>query len=64
LSARMGCIFSSGSWPFVKSTCTAVNFFGLLSFGLFYFSWPFFLNPNLHTTLPPYYPTHLLTLFT
>jgi hypothetical protein len=49
---RMGCLFSSRSWPSVNQHRTTVNFFWLLTFGFFLpFSWPFFLQP-----WPQYYP--------
>jgi hypothetical protein len=56
--------FPSGSWPSVNQHSTTVNFFWLLTFGLLYFSWLFFFNPNFHTTLPPSYPTNLAILLT
>jgi hypothetical protein len=53
---RMGCIVSSGSWPYVYQHCTTVNLFWLLTFDPpFFFLGPFFSQPWL-----PYYPPTLL----
>ncbi len=49
--------------PYVNHHSTTINLFCLLTFDLFVCG-PIFLNPDLHTTLSPRYPTNLLTLLT
>jgi hypothetical protein len=58
---RMGCVFSSGSSPYVNQHCTAVNFFGsdVWPFFLLYFC-PFSSQPTLASILR----SHLVILLT
>ncbi len=51
--------FSFTSLPYVNQHSTTVNLFWLLTFDHSFCHCHFFLNPDLHTTHPPSYPTDL-----